>query len=417
MYNDLMDTIGFVTDRDPELGEAMNLELKRQQRNLELIASENTVSPAVMAAMGSVLTNKYAEGYPGKRYYGGCEHVDVVEEIARKRACELFGAEHANVQPHSGAQANMAVYFALIKPGDTVMGMNLAEGGHLTHGSPVNMSGAYYNFVPYGIDPVTHQINYDEVAKIARECKPKLIVAGASAYARTLDFARFREIADEVGAYFMVDMAHIAGLVAAGMHPNPVPYADVVTTTTHKTLRGPRGGLILCKEELAKAIDKAIFPGCQGGPLMHVIAAKAVCLGEALKPEFKDYGRRVVENAQALAAGLTKRGVKLVSGGTDNHLMLIDLSGTELTGKELERRLDEVHITANKNTVPNEQRSPFVTSGVRLGTPAITTRGLTVEDMDILAECIALAINDFENSGDKIRDMVADICNRHPLYK
>ena len=416
MYKDLVDTIGFVTEYDPEVGNAMNDELKRQRRNLELIASENIVSPAVMAAMGSVLTNKYAEGYPGKRYYGGCEHVDVVEEIARKRACELFGAEHANVQPHSGAQANMAVYFALIKPGDTVMGMNLSEGGHLTHGSPVNMSGSYYNFVEYGVDPVTHTIDYDKLAEIARECKPKLIVAGASAYARVIDFAKFREIADEVGAYFMVDMAHIAGLVAAGVHPNPGPYADVVTTTTHKTLRGPRGGLILCRESLAKAIDKAIFPGIQGGPLMHVIAAKAVCLGEALKPEFKEYGKRVVENAQALANGLTKRGVNLVSGGTDNHLMLIDLSGSELTGKELERRLDEVYITANKNTVPNEQRSPFVTSGVRLGTPAVTTRGLTVEDMDILAECIALAINDFDNSVEKIRGMVNDICARHPLY-
>ena len=417
MYQDLMDSIGFVTSHDQEVGEAMLGELKRQQRNLELIASENTVSPAVMAAMGSVLTNKYAEGYPGKRYYGGCENVDVVEEIARKRACQLFGADHANVQPHSGAQANMAVYFALIKPGDTVMGMNLAEGGHLTHGSPVNMSGSYYNFVAYGVDPVTHTIDYDKLAEQARECKPKLIVAGASAYARVLDFEKFRAIADEVGAYFMVDMAHIAGLVAAGVHPNPVPYADVVTTTTHKTLRGPRGGLILCKEELAKAIDKAIFPGIQGGPLMHIIAAKAVCFGEALKPEFKEYGKHVVENAQALANGLTKRGVKLVSGGTDNHLMLVDLSGMELTGKELEHRLDEVYITANKNTVPNEQRSPFVTSGVRLGTPAVTTRGLTTEDMDILAECIALAINDFENSAEKIRSMVTEICSRHPLYQ
>ena len=392
MYQDIMDTIGFVEKYDSEVGQAMDKELKRQQRNLELIASENIVSPAVMAAMGSILTNKYAEGYPGKRYYGGCEFVDIVEDIARKRACELFGAEHANVQPHSGAQANMAVYFAFLKPGDTVMGMNLSEGGHLTHGSPVNMSGSYYNFVEYGVDAETHRIDYDKLQAQAKEVKPKMIVAGASAYARIIDFKRLREIADEVGAMLMVDMAHIAGLVAAGVHPNPVEWADIVTTTTHKTLRGPRGGLILCKEEYAKAIDKAIFPGIQGGPLMHVIAGKAVCLGEALKPEFKEYGKKVVENAQALANGLTKRGVKLVSGGTDNHLMLIDLSGTELTGKELERRLDEVYITANKNTVPNEQRSPFVTSGVRLGTPAVTTRGLTVEDMDQVAECTASSV-------------------------
>lgn len=417
MYQDIMDTIGFVEKYDSEVGQAMDKELKRQQRNLELIASENIVSPAVMAAMGSILTNKYAEGYPGKRYYGGCEFVDIVEDIARKRACELFGAEHANVQPHSGAQANMAVYFAFLKPGDTVMGMNLSEGGHLTHGSPVNMSGSYYNFVEYGVDAETHRIDYDKLQAQAKEVKPKMIVAGASAYARIIDFKRLREIADEVGAMLMVDMAHIAGLVAAGVHPNPVEWADIVTTTTHKTLRGPRGGLILCKEEYAKAIDKAIFPGIQGGPLMHVIAGKAVCLGEALKPEFKEYGKRVVENAQALANGLTKRGVKLVSGGTDNHLMLIDLSGTELTGKELEHRLDEVYITANKNTVPNEQRSPFVTSGVRLGTPAVTTRGLTVEDMDQVAECISLAINDFDANADKIRSMVQAICEKHPLYE
>ena len=415
MYQDIMDTIGFVEKYDSEVGQAMDKELKRQQRNLELIASENIVSPAVMAAMGSILTNKYAEGYPGKRYYGGCEFVDIVEDIARKRACELFGAEHANVQPHSGAQANMAVYFAFLKPGDTVMGMNLSEGGHLTHGSPVNMSGSYYNFVEYGVDAETHRIDYDKLQAQAKEVKPKMIVAGASAYARIIDFQRLREIADEVGAMLMVDMAHIAGLVAAGVHPNPVEWADIVTTTTHKTLRGPRGGLILCKEEYAKAIDKAIFPGIQGGPLMHVIAGKAVCLGEALKPE--EYGKRVVENAQALANGLTKRGVKLVSGGTDNHLMLIDLSGTELTGKELERRLDEVYITANKNTVPNEQRSPFVTSGVRLGTPAVTTRGLTVEDMDQVAECISLAIHDFDANADKIRSMVQAICEKHPLYE
>ena len=417
MYQDIMDTIGFVEKYDSEVGQAMDKELKRQQRNLELIASENIVSPAVMAAMGSILTNKYAEGYPGKRYYGGCEFVDIVEDIARKRACELFGAEHANVQPHSGAQANMAVYFAFLKPGDTVMGMNLSEGGHLTHGSPVNMSGSYYNFVEYGVDAETHRIDYDKLQAQAKEVKPKMIVAGASAYARIIDFKRLREIADEVGDMLMVDMAHIAGLVAAGVHPNPVEWADIVTTTTHKTLRGPRGGLILCKEEYAKAIDKAIFPGIQGGPLMHVIAGKAVCLGEALKPEFKEYGKKVVENAQALANGLTKRGVKLVSGGTDNHLMLIDLSGTELTGKELERRLDEVYITANKNTVPNEQRSPFVTSGVRLGTPAVTTRGLTVEDMDQVAECISLAIHDFDANADKIRSMVQAICEKHPLYE
>ena len=417
MYQDIMDTIGFVEKYDSEVGQAMDKELKRQQRNLELIASEDIVSRAVMAAMGSILTNKYAEGYPGKRYYGGCEFVDIVEDIARKRACELFGAEHANVQPHSGAQANMAVYFAFLKPGDTVMGMNLSEGGHLTHGSPVNMSGSYYNFVEYGVDAETHRIDYDKLQAQAKEVKPKMIVAGASAYARIIDFKRLREIADEVGAMLMVDMAHIAGLVAAGVHPNPVEWADIVTTTTHKTLRGPRGGLILCKEEYAKAIDKAIFPGIQGGPLMHVIAGKAVCLGEALKPEFKEYGKKVVENAQALANGLTKRGVKLVSGGTDNHLMLIDLSGTELTGKELERRLDEVYITANKNTVPNEQRSPFVTSGVRLGTPAVTTRGLTVEDMDQVAECISLAIHDFDANADKIRSMVQAICEKHPLYE
>ncbi|MCI9575212.1 MAG: serine hydroxymethyltransferase [Clostridiales bacterium] len=417
MYQEIMDTIGFVTGYDKAVGEAMNQELKRQQRNLELIASENLVSPAVMAAMGSILTNKYAEGYPGKRYYGGCQYVDIVEDIARKRACELFGAEYANVQAHSGAQANMAVYFALLQPGDTVMGMSLAEGGHLTHGSPVNMSGSYYNFVAYGVDPVTHRIDYDKLEAQAKEVKPKMIVAGASAYPRTIDFPRFREIADQVGAIFMVDMAHIAGLVAAGVHPNPVEHAHIVTSTTHKTLRGPRGGLILCGEEYAKAIDKAIFPGIQGGPLMHVIAGKAVCLGEALQPEFQEYGRKVVENAKALAEGLTKRGVKLVSGGTDNHLLLVDLSGSELTGKELERRLDDVYITVNKNTVPNEQRSPFVTSGVRIGTPAVTTRGLNPGDMDVIADCIALAIQDFDNNVDKIRGMVEEICRRYPLYE
>ena len=417
MFQDMMDTIGFVNHVDPEVGAAMGDELKRQRRNLELIASENLVSPAVMAAMGSILTNKYAEGYPGKRYYGGCQYVDVVEDIARKRACELFGAEHANVQPHSGAQANLGVYFSMLEPGDTVLGMNLAEGGHLTHGSPVNMSGKYYHFVSYGVSPETGKIDYDALMKQALEVKPKLIVAGASAYPRVIDFERFREIADACGALLMVDMAHIAGLVAAGQHPNPVEWADIVTTTTHKTLRGPRGGMILCKEQYAKAIDKAIFPGTQGGPLMHVIAGKAVCLGEALKPEFKDYGRRVVENAKALSEGLLKRGVKLVSGGTDNHLMLVDLGGLELTGKELERRLDAVYITANKNTIPNEQRSPFVTSGLRLGTPAVTTRGLDTGDMDQVAECIALAIHDFEPNEDRIRGMVNAICEKHPLYE
>ena len=417
MAIDILHSIDFVNKYDPEVGEAMLLEQKRQKRNLELIASENVVSPAVMAAMGSLLTNKYAEGYPGKRYYGGCQYVDIVEDIARKRACELFGAEHANVQPHSGAQANMAVYFAMLKPGDTVMGMNLAEGGHLTHGSPVNMSGSYFHFVPYGVDPVTHIIDFDNVRKIAQECKPKMIVCGASAYPRIIDFAKFREIADEVGAYLMVDMAHIAGLVAAGVHPNPVPYADFVTTTTHKTLRGPRGGLILCREEYAKAIDKAIFPGTQGGPLMHIIAAKAVCLGEALKPEFKEYGKKVVSNCKALADGLLKRGCKLVSGGTDNHVLLLNLIDSDITGKELEHRLDEVYITANKNTVPNEPRSPFVTSGVRMGTAAVTTRGLQEEDMDKIAEYVALAMNDFENSADKIRAGVEEICKKYPLYE
>lgn len=417
MAIDILHSIDFVNKYDPEVGEAMLLEQKRQKRNLELIASENIVSPVVMAAMGSLLTNKYAEGYPGKRYYGGCQYVDIVEEIARKRACELFGAEHANVQPHSGAQANMAVYFAMLKPGDTVMGMNLAEGGHLTHGSPVNMSGAYFHFVPYGVDPVTHIIDFDNVRKIAHECKPKMIVCGASAYPRIIDFAKFREIADEVGAYLMVDMAHIAGLVAAGVHPNPVPYADFVTTTTHKTLRGPRGGLILCREEYAKAIDKAIFPGTQGGPLMHIIAAKAVCLGEALKPEFKEYGKKVVSNCKALAEGLLKRGCKLVSGGTDNHVLLLNLIDSDITGKELEHRLDEVYITVNKNTVPNEPRSPFVTSGVRMGTAAVTTRGLQEEDMDKIAEYVVLAMNDFENSADKIRAGVEEICKKYPLYE
>ncbi|WP_099205355.1 serine hydroxymethyltransferase [Scatolibacter rhodanostii] len=418
MFNDLMDSIGFVKGKDSAVGEAMQLEFERQQRNIELIASENIVSPGVMAAMGSVLTNKYAEGYPAKRYYGGCQCVDIVEDLAIKRACELFGAEHANVQPHSGAQANMAVYFALLQPGDTVLGMNLAEGGHLTHGSPVNISGALYNFVPYGVDSETGRIDYDKVMEIALEAKPKMIVAGASAYPRVIDFKKFREIADACGAILMVDMAHIAGLVAAGVHPSPVPYAHVVTTTTHKTLRGPRGGLILCKEEFAKAIDKAIFPGTQGGPLMHVIASKAVCLGEALEPSFKEYGAKIVENAQTLAAALLAKGVKLVSGGTDNHLMTIDLSDSELTGKELEKRLDEVYITANKNTVPGEKRSPFTTSGVRIGTAAVTTRGFDKEEMEAIAECIVMTMgDDFESKIEEIRAKVDSICKKFPLYQ
>ncbi len=417
MYADLQDSIGYLKTVDPAVGEAMEKELFRQRRNLELIASENVVSPAVMAAMGSVLTNKYAEGYPGKRYYGGCEFVDIVEDLARDRACELFGAKFANVQPHSGAQANMAAYFALVNLGDTIMGMNLAEGGHLTHGSPVNMSGKHYNFVPYGVN-ADGFIDYDEFERKAKECQPKLIVAGASAYPRIIDFKRISEIAKEVGAYFMVDMAHIAGLVAAGLHPSPVPYADVVTTTTHKTLRGPRGGMILCNdEEIAKKINKAIFPGSQGGPLMHVIAAKAVCLGEALKPEFKEYQKQVVLNAAALAKGLTSRGIDLVSGGTDNHLLLVDLRSVGITGKELEKRLDDVYITANKNAIPNDPEKPFVTSGVRLGTPAVTTRGLVEADMDKVAECIALAATDFEAKADYIRASVNEICAKYPLYE
>ena len=412
-----MDTIGFVAAHDKEVGDAMQAELNRQRRNLELIASENIVSPAVMAAMGSVLTNKYAEGYSGKRYYGGCECVDMVEDIAIARAKELFGAGFANVQPHSGAQANMAVYFALLTPGDTVMGMNLAEGGHLTHGSPVNMSGKYFHFVPYGVN-ADGFIDYDEFEKKAQECKPKLIVAGASAYPRVIDFKRISEIAKEVGAYLMVDMAHIAGLVAAGLHPSPMPYADVVTTTTHKTLRGPRGGLILTNdEELAKKMNKAIFPGTQGGPLMHVIAGKAVCFGEALKPEFKAYQQRVLDNCRALASGLLSRGIQLVSGGSDNHLLLVDLRSTGITGKELEHRLDEVYITVNKNAIPNDPEKPFVTSGVRLGTPAVTTRGLDTGDMDKVAEYIALAATDFEANADKIREGVTAICKKHPLYE
>ena len=417
MFENLIDTIGFVAQSDPEVAAAMGDELARQRRNLELIASENIVSPAVMAAMGSVLTNKYAEGYPGKRYYGGCEYVDVVEDIARDRLKKLFGANYANVQPHSGAQANLAVYFALINPGDTVMGMNLAEGGHLTHGSPVNMSGKYYNFVPYGVDE-NGFLDYDAFESKVKECKPKLIVAGASAYPRIIDFEKMADIAHANGAYFMVDMAHIAGLIAAGLHPSPVPYADVVTSTTHKTLRGPRGGIIICRdEEFGMQFNKAIFPGTQGGPLMHIIAGKAVCFGEALKPEFKEYQSRVVANAAALAKGLTYRGIDLVSGGTDNHLMLVDLRSTGVTGKELEHRLDEVHITANKNAIPNDPQKPFVTSGIRLGTPAVTTRGLNEADMDKIAEYITLAATDFENKANEIREGVEEICKKYPLYE
>ena len=412
-----MDTIGFVASVDPEVGEGMKKELARQRRNLELIASENLVSPAVMAAMGSVLTNKYAEGYPGKRYYGGCECVDIVENIAIERAKKLFGAGFANVQAHSGAQANTAVYFALLEPGDTVLGMSLAHGGHLTHGSPVNLSGKYFNFVSYGLGD-DETIDYGKVEALAKENKPKLIVAGASAYPRLIDFPKLREIADSVGAYLMVDMAHIAGLVAAGVHPSPVPYAHVTTTTTHKTLRGPRGGLILTNdEELAKKINKAVFPGIQGGPLMHVIASKAVCFGDALKPEFKEYGKKVVENAQALAKGLVSRGFNLVSGGTDNHLMLVDLRPFDITGKELEHRLDEVYITVNKNAIPNDPQSPFITSGVRIGTPAVTSRGLGVDDMEKIAEFIFLTAKDFENKADEIRAGVNEICARYPLYE
>ena len=417
MYNEMMDTIGLVNTVDPELAAAMDRELNRQRQNIELIASENIVSPAVMAAMGSILTNKYAEGLPGKRYYGGCVYVDEVENIAIERACKLFGAKYANVQPHSGAQANLAVYFALLDLGDTVMGMDLSQGGHLTHGSPVNMSGKNYNFVSYGVN-ADGVIDYVELEKQVKKVRPKLIVAGASAYPRAIDFEKLAEIAHGYGAMLMVDMAHIAGLVAGGQHQSPVPYADVVTTTTHKTLRGPRGGLILTNNEyLIKRINSAIFPGTQGGPLEHVIAAKAVCFGEALKPEFKEYARKIVENAKALEAELTARGVKLVSGGTDNHLLLIDLTDEECTGKELEHNLDEVHITANKNTVPGEKRSPFVTSGVRIGTPAVTTRGMGVEEMKIIADCIADCIFDFAAKKDDIAKRVADLTAKFPLYE
>ena len=408
------EVIDFLIQHDPEVGNAVKAEYDRQRRNIELIASENFVSEATLAAASTVLTNKYAEGYPGKRYYGGCECVDVVENLARDRAKALFGADHANVQPHSGASANYAVYQALCNVGDTVMGMNLDNGGHLTHGSPVNYSGINYNIVPYGVDPKTHRIDYDKVRDIAKECKPKMIIAGASAYPRIIDFKAFREIADEVGAYLFVDMAHIAGLVAAGLHPSPVPYADVVTTTTHKTLRGPRGGIILCKEEHAKKIDKAIFPGSQGGPLMHVIAGKAVCLKEALTDEYKEYQKQVVKNAACLAQALTERGFKIVSGGTDNHLMLVDLQNLDLTGKEVEKLLDSVHITANKNTVPNDPKSPFVTSGIRLGTPAITTRGAKEDDMIVIADAIKAAVIDKDN--DKAMALVKSITEKYPLY-
>lgn len=417
MYSDIVDTIGFLGQYDSEVADAMNLELKRQKRNLELIASENIVSPAVMAAMGSVLTNKYAEGYPGKRYYGGCEDVDIVENIAIERAKKLFGAEFANVQAHSGAQANTAVYVALLQPGDTVMGMSLAHGGHLTHGSPVNISGKFYNFVSYGTNDEGF-IDYEELYKQANKCKPKLIVAGASAYPRVIDFPKLASIARAVGAYLMVDMAHIAGLVAAGQHISPVPYADVVTTTTHKTLRGPRGGLILTNNEyIAKKINSAIFPGVQGGPLMHVIAGKAVCFGEALKPEFKTYGEQIVKNAKVLADTLLEKGFKLVSGGTDNHLMLVDLRPFDITGKDLQNNLDECYITVNKNAIPNDPQKPALTSGVRIGTPAVTTRGLKEDDMHVIGECIYLTAKDFESNKEKVRGMVNELCAKYPLYE
>lgn len=412
----LLDNIKLLREADPELGDAVFAEYERQENGIELIASENFVSQAVMAAAASSLTNKYAEGYPGKRYYGGCEKVDIAENLAIERAKLLFGAEHANVQPHSGAQANTAVYLALLEKGDTVLGMSLAHGGHLTHGSPVNFSGLFYNFVPYGVDDTTHRIDYDKLAGLAEKEHPKLIVAGASAYPRIIDFERMSQIAKSVGAYLMVDMAHIAGLVAAGLHPSPVPYADVVTTTTHKTLRGPRGGMILCREEFAAKINKAVFPGTQGGPLMHIIAAKAVCFGEALRPEFKTYQQQIIKNAAVLADSLIKEGFNLVSGGTDNHLMLADTRSFKLTGKKLENRLDEVHITVNKNAIPNDPESPFITSGIRIGTPAATTRGFKEEDMKKIAGLIRLTATDFKNSAGHIRAEVAELCRTHPLY-
>lgn len=413
----IQETMEFISQYDPEVGASIQEEFARERRNIELIASENLVSKAVMLAMGTCLTNKYAEGYPGKRYYGGCYAVDVTEEIARKRACQLFGCRYANVQPHSGANANLAAFFALVKPGDTVLSMNLAHGGHLSHGSPVNLSGKYFHIVPYGVEDDTEVIDYDRVLELAKECRPKLIVAGASAYPRLIDFARFREIADAVGAYLMVDMAHIAGLVAAGVHPSPVPYADVVTSTTHKTLRGPRGGLILCNdEELYKKINSAVFPGTQGGPLEHIIAAKAVSFGEALKPEFQAYGRQVVSNAQALAQGLIDQGFRLVSGGTDNHLMLVDVRNFHITGKEFERRLDEVQITVNKNAIPNDPEKPFVTSGIRVGTPAVTSRGFREPEMAEIARWMGMAARDFAGSADQIRAEVNALCARFPIY-
>ena len=402
---------------DKEVFDACSLELQRQRDNIELIASENVVSKAVLLAAGSVLTNKYAEGFPGHRYYGGCQCVDIVENLAIERAKKLFGAEHANVQPHCGASANLAVFFALLNPGDTVMGLNLAHGGHLSHGSPVNISGKYFHVVPYSVDDETEMLNYDKIREIALECRPKLIVAGASAYSRIIDFAKFREIADEVGAYLMVDMAHIAGLVAAGLHPSPVPYADVVTTTTHKTLRGPRGGLILCKEALAKQIDKAIFPGTQGGPLMHIIAAKAVAFGEALTDEFKEYQKKILSNSKALCKAMQEEGFRIVSGGTDNHLILVDLRTFGVTGKDLEHRLDEVHITANKNAIPNDPETPFVTSGIRLGTPAVTSRGFGENEMKQIAHWIKLIATDFEGSKEKVDREVAALCKQYPLYE
>ena len=416
MFQDMMDTIGFVNKYDPEIGQYMEEELGRQRRNLELIASENIVSPAVMAAMGTVLTNKYAEGFPSKRYYGGCEVIDHVENIAIDRAKKLFHAEHANVQPHSGAQANMAVMFAFLQPGDDVLGMSLADGGHLTHGSPVNFSGATYHFHSYGVEE-DGRIDYDKVYAQAMQLKPKMIVAGASAYPRIIDFEKFGQIAKDCGALLWVDMAHIAGLVATGLHPSPVPYADVVTTTTHKTLRGPRGGMILCREEYQKKIDKAILPGIQGGPLMHIIASKAVCLGEALKPEFKTYQQTILDNAQALAKELTDRGFQLVSGGTDNHLMLLDLRNMDVTGKDFEKHLDAVHITVNKNAIPNDPQSPFITSGVRVGTPAVTSRGLKPEDMAVIAECFLLTAKDFEKNAEQVKGLVQGLVEKYPLYE
>jgi glycine/serine hydroxymethyltransferase len=413
--NMIQEVMDYIKGYDEEVGSALDLELGRQRRNLELIASENIVSPAVMMAMGTVPANKYAEGYPAKRYYGGCEHVDVLENIAIERVKKLFGCEHACVQPHSGANANNAVYQAFLKPGDIVMGMNLAHGGHLTHGSPVNLSGILYHFIPYNVNDEGF-LDYDEIRKLAHACKPKMIVAGASAYPREIRFDIFADIAKEVGAYLFVDMAHIAGLVAAGLHQSPVPYADVVTSTTHKTLRGPRGGIILCKEEHAKAVNKAIFPGTQGGPLMHIIAAKAVCFGEALKPEFKTYQEQVVKNAKALAKAMVSEGFNLVSGGTDNHLMLVDLQNMNITGKELQNRLDEVYITVNKNAVPNDPASPFVTSGIRIGTPAVTTRGLKEEDMETIAKLIKMTVAEYDAKADEIRNAVNQICEKYPLY-